>query len=77
MLSGSYEIPKQAETGDHTVVMVGTGNGEDVTLGLSVAIGNEPDGVSPLVIILPIGLAILVAMLLPVVLRRRKDQDHV
>lgn len=75
ILSAAYEIPQEAENGDHNVVMIGTGNGKDVTLGLSIAIGKESGGINAWVIILPIGLAILAALLLPVVLRRRRVED--
>lgn len=71
-LAAAYEIPEGVEQGNHTVVLVGTGKGDDVTLGLSVAIGDEPTGINPWVIILPIGLAVLGALLLPVALRRRR-----
>ena len=73
-LAAAYEIPEGIEQGNHTVVLVGTGKGDSVTLGLSVAIGDEPTGINPWVIILPIGLAVLGALLLPVALRRRRRE---
>ncbi len=72
-LSASYQIPADAEIGNHTVVLVGTAQEDDVTFALSIAIGEKPAGINPWVIILPIGLAILVALLIPVVLRRRQE----
>jgi len=56
------------------VVLAGTGKGDEVTLALSVAIGDESAGINPWVIIVPIGLAVVGALLLPVALRRRKRE---
>lgn len=71
-LAAAYEIPAGVEQGDHTVVLAGTGKGDEVTLALSVAIGDESAGINPWVIIVPIGLAVLGALLLPVALRRKR-----
>jgi Putative flagellar system-associated repeat len=71
-LAASYGIPEAAESGDHTVVLNGTGKGDDITLALSVAIGDEAAGISPFVIVTPIALAVLAALLVPVALRRRR-----
>ena len=71
-LAAAYEIPAGVEQGDHTVVLAGTGKGDSVTLALSVAIGDESAGINPWVIIVPIGLAVLGALLLPVALRRKR-----
>ena len=73
-LAAAYEIPAGVEQGDHTVVLAGTGKGDEVTLALSVAIGDESAGINPWVIIVPIGVAVLGALLLPVALRRRKRE---
>lgn len=74
-LSAAYEVSDGVPSGDHTVVFVGTGRGESITLALSVAIGEETDGISPMVIILPISLAVLGALLLPVAIRRRRRES--
>jgi hypothetical protein len=71
-LAASYAIPDSAESGDHTVVLKGTGKGDDITLALSVAVGDEAAGINPVVIVTPIALAVLAALLLPVALRRRR-----
>ena len=71
-LIGSYEIPEGTPPGDHRIVLAGERLGDPATFALSVAIGAEQAGINPLVIILPLGAAILGAMLLPVALRRRR-----
>lgn len=71
-LSASYEIPKDIENGNHQVVMLGTARSKDVTFGLSIAVGAKARGISPWVIIVPIGLAVIGALLLPVALRRKR-----
>ena len=72
-LAASYEIPDAAETGDHKVVLKGTGKGDDITLALSVAVGDESAGVNQAFIVISIALAVLAALLLPVALRRRRQ----
>lgn len=72
-LLASYEIPENTPAGDHTVVMIGTHNDEQVTFSLSIAIGKESESLNPLVIVLPLGLAIAGGLLLPVALRRRRQ----
>ena len=72
-LIGSYEIPVTAPTGDHTVVLVGKNEGKSATFSLSIAVGEKEDGLNPLIIIFPIGLAILGALVLPVALKRRRE----
>ena len=71
-LGAAYEIPESVSDGNHTVVMVGTSNDDEVTLGLSIAVGDESAGIKFWVIAAPIGLAVLFAVILPVALRRRK-----
>ena len=70
-LGVAYEIPESVPHGNHSVVMMGTSNGDEVTLGLSVAIGDGSARFRLWVIALPVGLAMLTAVLLPVALRRR------
>lgn len=74
-LGAAYEIPERVTQGNHSVVMLGTSNGDDVTLGLSVAIGEGSAGINMWVIAVPVGLAMLTAVLLPVALRRRKKDS--
>lgn len=74
-LRGSYPIPAATSDGFHRVVLVGSARNEPVTFALSFAVGEPPAGLSPWVIVAPIGLAIGGAMLLPVALRRRRRED--
>ncbi len=71
-LLASYEIPGNTVASNHTVVLIGTHNDEQVTFSLSIAIGNEDASLNPIVIVLPIGLAIVGGLLLPMALRRRR-----
>lgn len=71
-LAASYEIPQDVPSGNHEVVLVGESSGDPLTVAVSVAIGGKKSGVNPLVISLPISLAILCALLLPIAWRRRR-----
>lgn len=73
--TGTFSLPAAAEPGDHRVVLDGaTGEGQDVVLGLGIAVGELDTGsFNRLLIAAPLALAILVALLVPSVLRRRRD----
>ena len=72
LLVASYEIPSGTEAGDHTVVMLGSGKGDDVTVALSIAIGEKPNGINQWLILFPMAFAVLCASLVPIAVRRRR-----
>lgn len=72
-VGASYEIPKEVEVGNHHIVMNGDSQSGEVTFSLSVAIGKAPAGLNAGLIAIPLTLAILGALLLPVALRRRRN----
>lgn len=76
LLIGSYEIPKDMESGNHRIVFAGTNKGEDVTMSLSVAIGDDGGSTSWLTIflVIPLLLAIVAGLTLPAIVRARKAQ---
>jgi hypothetical protein len=78
-LLASYEVPETVDNGRHTVVLLGqSSRGEDLTFALAVAIGDESSGPSlfVLLVLIPLGLAVLVGLVLPAVLRRRRKDEE-
>lgn len=74
-LVGSYEIPEGVENGKHNVVLVGERNGEDVVMSLSVVLGNEPGGRALTVaVVFVLLLAVTGALLIPAIVRRRREE---
>jgi len=74
-LVGSYEIPKGVENGNHNVVLVGERNGEDVVMSLSVVLGNESNGRALTVaVVFVLLLAVAGALLIPAIVRRRREE---
>jgi hypothetical protein len=69
------------EEGNHRFVVDGTSaTGADALVTLGVIVGYESSGLSTtgkLLIALPIGLAIIVGLVIPTTLRRRKKTEHV
>lgn len=77
-LVGSYEIPKGVESGNHNVVLVGERNGEDVVMSLSVVLGNESSSrVLTTALVSVLLLAVIGALLIPAIVRRRRADDEV
>jgi hypothetical protein len=78
MLS-AYEIPDGVERGAHRVVLVGKNQRDDeVTFTAGTIVGAEA-GTSwgtRLLIAVPIGLAVLLGIFLPAILRRRRDEEE-
>lgn len=78
LLSASYEIPADVTDGDHTVVLVGESpESEELVVAWSVAIGEPEDGASwfTIFVLVPLGLAAASALILPAVLRRRRQEQ--
>lgn len=72
----TYRIPQNTPDGYHKVVLAGEADGETVTLALSILIGEESGGLNVIVIVVLLGLAIMVALLIPVAVRRRRDDEE-
>jgi hypothetical protein len=78
-LLASYEIPESVDDGRHTVVLIGTSaKSDNVVFALTVYVGAESDGVSliALLVAVPIGLAVIFGLIVPAVIRRRRDEDE-
>ena len=73
--TGNFALPATVEPGEHRVVLDGsTNDGQDVVLGLGIAVGELDTGsFNRLLIAIPLVLAILTALLVPSVLRRRRN----
>ena len=77
-LLASYEVPEGVDDGDHTVVMLGRdSDDEEVTFALNVVVGEESTGPSVAVylIVIPLGLAVLGALIIPAAIRRRRERE--
>lgn len=77
-LLASYEVPEGIDDGDHTVVMLGRDDdNEEVTFALNVVVGEESNGPSVAVylIVIPLGLAVLGALIIPAAIRRRRERE--
>jgi len=78
MLS-AYEIPEGVERGAHRVVLVGKNQRYDeVTFTAGIIVGAEAGTTltTRLLIAVPIGLAVLLGMFLPAILRRRREEEE-
>ena len=71
-LRGSYVIPISTSDGFHRIVLAGSARGGPVTFAMSFSVGEPPAGISPWLIVVPLGLAIGGALILPVVVQRRR-----
>jgi hypothetical protein len=76
---GTFGLPPTADTGEHRVVLNGANNkGQDIVLGLGIAVGAlDSSSINRILIIAPLSLAILFALVLPSVLRRRRRESAV
>ena len=77
-LLASYEIPSGIEDGDHTVVLVGESReSEELVFALSVVIGEPGDGAPwfTIFVLVPLGVAVAGALIIPAVLRRRREEQ--
>lgn len=74
---GTFSLPSTADTGEHRVVLDGANDeGQDIVLGLGIAVGElESSSVNTILIVAPLSLAILFALILPSVLRRRRQES--
>jgi hypothetical protein len=76
-ITGNFQLPESLSVGDHRVVLNGENNrGQDVILGIGVSVGevDQSSLASRLLIIIPVSLAILVALIIPTTLRRRRKE---
>lgn len=77
-LAASYEVPDSVDGGRHTVVLVGeSARQEELTFALAVFVGAESDGPSTwtLLVGIPLGLAVLGALIIPAIIRRRREES--
>jgi YVTN family beta-propeller protein len=73
-VSGKYQIPVNAVNGSHRIALIGrSADGYEVKVVLGIKVGKETtSNVATWLIALPLSAAILVAIFLPAVLRRRR-----
>lgn len=71
-LSASYQVPESVETGNHRVIMLGETNSGDATFSLSIVVGEKGKRLTTWLITIPLALAAVGALVLPVALRRRR-----
>jgi len=79
-LAASYEVPDSVDDGRHTVVLLGESQqGEELTFALAVFIGAESTGPSTLALLvgIPLGLAVIAALIIPAIIRRRRKDEEV
>ncbi len=76
---GTFGLPPTADAGEHRVVLDGANNkGQDIILGLGIAVGAlDSSSINRILIIAPLSIAILFALILPSVLRRRRREAAV
>lgn len=78
-LLASYEVPDSVDDGRHTVVLLGESQqGEKLTFALAVFIGAESTGPSALALLvgIPLGFAVIAALVIPAILRRRRKDEE-
>jgi len=74
-ISGRFDLPDNIQIGNHRIVLDGkNAAGKKVTLGFGVAIGELESAslLSRLLISIPVALAIIVGLVIPTTLRRRR-----
>ena len=73
----TFALPETVDEGEHRIVLDGDiENGQDVVVGLGIAVGAlSENSISSILIIGPLTLAILFAILLPSVLKRRRKEQ--
>lgn len=73
-------LPSVLEEGDHRFVLNGqSAQGDDAAVGLGLIVGKESQGLSTagkFLIAIPIALAILLGLLIPTAIRRRREDDE-
>jgi hypothetical protein len=78
-LMASYEVPDSVDNGRHTVVLSGESQqGEKLTFALAVFVGAESTGPSALALLvgIPLGLAVIAALVIPAIIRRRRKDEE-
>ena len=78
-VKGTFALPDGAETGNHRVVLEGTnGQGQDVVIGIGLTVGavDGSSGVSRALIAVPVSLAVLLGLMVPTTLRRRRKKTE-
>lgn len=73
----SFLIPAGLEPGEHRIVLAGRSErGQDVVLGIGIALGEVEQSslLSRLLIIVPVSLAVIMALIIPTTLRRRREE---
>lgn len=76
-LNAMFTLPAEINSGDHRVVLDGkNGRGQDVIVGVGIAVGqiNTSSLFARLLIIVPVSAAILIALIIPTRLRRRREE---
>jgi hypothetical protein len=75
----NFAIPQNVSQGSHRLAIVAAVDGKPVTLAVGIKVGESNTGTSFTVwlIVLPIILAMGVALLLPAVIRRRRHEGRV
>jgi hypothetical protein len=77
-ISGRFALPTDVESGDHRLVLEGVNSdGSPVILGLGIAVGEiESSSVlARLLIAIPVALAIIIGLVIPTTLRRRRRES--
>lgn len=77
-LMASYEVPESVDDGRHTVVLLGESQqGEELTFALAVFVGAKSTGPSALALLvgIPLGMAVIAALVIPAILRRRRNDE--
>ncbi|MEY3588895.1 MAG: hypothetical protein RJA47_1491, partial [Actinomycetota bacterium] len=73
--SGTFSLPKGIDSGNHRVVLAGrTKSGGDSVIGLGLRIGafEKESGINRMLIASALALAIILALVIPTTVRRRK-----
>lgn len=68
----SFEIPESSTDGNHRVVMLGKTSSGEATFSLSIVVGEKGKRLTTWVITIPLVIAAVGALILPVALRRRR-----
>jgi hypothetical protein len=78
ILSQIYTLPKNVKPGQHRIALEAiTAAGDDVSIALGIVVGDGKIArkIAPWLIAIPIGLAMALAFFLPVVYRRRREEE--
>lgn len=74
----NFDLPPDTKAGAHRLVLQGSSNEErDIFLGLGINVGatSSTNTLRRWLIIVPVSLAILLGLLIPTALRRRRDDE--